>query len=126
MKKSPKLITACFVFDGWDETPMRSECHGLFSEFEELIRTLPECPEIFGWIPTIWQRNGTGKGLDSMETGTALGTVLEATYYPEHVTPEQIEQFFSDYQIRVHRDAPFLKPAKNILSFSLPRLFRKK
>jgi len=107
MTNSEKIKTVRYIFDRWEDTPMRKECHGLFNEFEILIRDLPECPDIFGYILTIWKVDG---GMDSFENGTAPGSVFEVTFYEDHVTPEQIEKFFEDYKLHFHRAEPFLKP----------------
>jgi hypothetical protein len=94
------LQTARYIFIKWEDTPVKRKYNGLFHIFESEIRDAPECPEIFKWIPTIWFESGSN--LKSEE-----GRILEATYYPDDVTPEDIEKFFRDYKIHVVRADPF-------------------
>jgi hypothetical protein len=99
---------------------VKKKYHGSFSCFESEVRNTPKCPEIFKWILTIWFEGISDEKFDNGKIPAVpdnydeispedfeKGQILEATYYSNHVTAEDIEKFFKDYKIRVHRADPF-------------------
>lgn len=111
--------TARFVFDEWANGKYKDQYNGCFSLFEMEIRQREECPDILGWIPTIWPEDI----IEDLSEETEPGTVLLATYDVSHVKPEDIEKFLTDFGIIFHRADPFIVQPKKTISLSLPTFF---
>jgi hypothetical protein len=112
------IKTARFIFEKWEDTPLKKKYLGSFSNFESEVRNTPECPEIFKWVITIWFEGVPDDDVDKIPDAPKnfnnippedfeKGQILEATYYSDDVTAEDIEKFFKDYKIHVRRADPF-------------------
>lgn len=112
MQKSTDTKIARYIFDGWDHPVLSKKYMGDPGYWETEIRHEKDCPEIFRWISGMYFPAKPEETAETEFEGFE-GRVLEVHFYKDHISPEDIEKFFDEYKIRVHRTSPFLIDDEN-------------